>query len=197
MSLYTYGPKICSSYKNSLPGSTEIFNFSPELLNKLAPTRLDDFEGTLWYMNQLDYPIHKTIKNLQTSTLNRVFSSDLISRVHDNERKFDANQEIFTLFELFERMNIIVWRELQANQNINSFRRELQSHHLNLMHDIYKNKSLPVDAQNLAFESIKQIYGIISDQDYKNIYDNYTVSHLSNTKHKIEQILDIDSSKID
>ena len=65
------------------------------------------------------------------------------------------------------------------------------------MHDIYKNKSLPIDAQNLAFESIKQIYGIISEQDYKNIYNNYTVSHLSNTKHKIEQILDIDSSKID
>ena len=174
--------------------SGDLFNFPPELLNKLAPTRLDDFEGTLWYMNQLDYPIHKTIKSLQTSTLNRVFSSDLISRVHDNERKFDINQEIFTLFELFERMNVIVWRELKTNQNINSFRRELQSHHLNLMHDVYKNKNLPIDAQNLAFESIKQIYGIINGQDYKNIYDNYTASHLSNTKHKIEQILDIDSS---
>ena len=172
--------------------SDELFNFSPELLNKLAPTRLDDFEGTLWYMNQLDYPIHKTIKNLQTSTLNRVFSSDLISRVHDNERKFNTNQEIFTLFELFERMNVIVWKELNFNQNINSFRRELQSHHLNLMHNIYKNKDLPIDAQNLALESIKQIYNIINKQDYKNIYDNYTVSHLSNIDHQIKEILDID-----
>ena len=174
--------------------SDDLFNFSPELLNKLAPTRLDDFEGTLWYMNQLDYPIHKTIKNLQTSTLNRVFSPDLISRVHDNERKFNANQEIFTLFELFERMNAIVWKELKLNQNINSFRRELQSHYLNLMHSIYKNKNLPIDAQNLALESIKQIYSVINQQDYKNIYNNYTISHLANMEHQIKQILDINSS---
>ena len=174
--------------------SDNLFNFSPELLNKLAPTRLDDFEGTLWYMQQLDYPIHKTIKNLQTSTLNRVFSPDLISRVHDNERKFNPNQEIFTLFELFEKMNTIVWKELNLNQNINSFRRELQSHYLNLMHSIYTNKNLPIDAQNLALKSIKQIYSIINQQNYKNIYNNYTISHLENMEHKIEQILDIDSS---
>ena len=175
--------------------SADAFNFSPELLNKLAPTRLDDFEGTLWYMEQLDYPIHKTIKNLQTSTLNRVFSSDVISRVIDNELKFTYDQEIFTLFELFGRMNDIIWKELKEYKNINSFRRELQNHHLNLMDNIYKNKDLPVDAQNLAFKSIKQIYSIINEQDYQNIYDNYTISHLKNMQYKIEKILDIDSVK--
>ena len=43
-------------------------------------------------------------------------------------------------------------------------------------------------------KSIKQIYSIINKQDYKNIYNNYTISHLENIEHKIEQILDIDSS---
>ena len=175
--------------------SDGLFDFSPELLNKLAPTRLNDFEGTLWYMNQLDYPLHKTIKNLQAGTLNKVFSSDLISRVHDNERKFNSNQEIFTLFELFNSMNYIIWKELNLNKNINSFRRELQNHHLSLMHSIYKNKDLPVDAQNLALESMKQIYDTINNQDYKNIYDNYTISHIENMKYKIHKILDFDSVK--
>ena len=33
------------------------FNFSPELLNKLAPDRLGDFKGTPWRMSRIDFPI--------------------------------------------------------------------------------------------------------------------------------------------
>jgi len=168
--------------------SENLFDFDSDLLNKLAPTRLDDFEGTLWYMNQLDYPIHGTIKNLQTSTLNRVFSIDLINRVHDNELKFELNQEKFTLFELFDSMNNIIWRELYQNKNINSFRREIQNHHLKLMLQMYNDKSMPVDAQNLAFDSINQIYDYLVKLD-ENKYDFYTQSHLSNVKHRIEKHL--------
>ena len=42
---------------------------------------------------------------------------------------------------------------------------------------------------------IIQIYSIINEQDYQNIYDNYTISHLKNMQYKIEKILDIDSVK--
>ena len=67
---------------------------------------------------------------------------------------------------------------------INEYRRHVRK--------VNKNKDLPIDAQNLALESIKQIYNIINKQDYNNIYDNYTVSHLSNIEHQIKEILDID-----
>ena len=59
------------------------------------------------------------------------------------------------------------------------------------MYNIYKNQEFPIDAQNLALESIKQIYNIIKQKDYKNIYDNYSISHLENIEYKIEQFLDI------
>ena len=166
--------------------SSDFFNFSPELLNKLAPTRLDDFEGTLWYMEQLDYPIHKTIKNLHSSTLNRIYNIDVISRVHNNELRFNVNQEVFTLFELFDSMNNIIWEELKNGNSINSFRRELQNHHINLMIKIYSDKKFPVDAQNLSLKSLQNIYDTISKQDIQNIYDNYTQLHLLNMKSKIE-----------
>ena len=168
--------------------SEGLFDFPPDLLNKLAPTRLDDFEGTLWYMNQLDYPLHKTVKNLQTSTLNRVFSKDLISRVHDNEIKFDYDQEVFTLFELFDKMNDIVWTEIFNGKNINSFRREIQNHHLSLMMQIYNDKDFPIDAQNLAFESIKQIYNQLANINYENL-NFYSTTHLSNIEHKIDKLM--------
>ena len=170
--------------------SSEFFEFPPELLNKLAPTRLDDFEGTLWYMEQLDYPIHKMIKNLQTRTLNNLYSLDVISRVHNNELRFNVNQEIFTLFEMFDSMNNIIWLELKNRDSINSFRRELQSHHINLMIKMFQDKKFPIDAQNLALKSIQTIYDIINNQDISEIYDNYTQLHLSNMKSKIEMALD-------
>ncbi len=170
--------------------SSDFFDFPPELLNKLAPTRLDDFEGTLWYMDQLDYPIHKTIKNLQTRTLNNLYGLDVITRVHNNELRFNANQEEFTLFEMFDSMNNIIWLELKNQDQINSFRRELQSHHINLMISMFQNKKFPIDAQNLALESIQTIYDIIKSQDIEQIYNNYSQLHLLSMKSKIEMALD-------
>ena len=81
-------------------------------------------------MNQLDYPIHEIIKNLQTGALNRVYNLRVISRVHNNELRFNPGQEVFTLIELFDSINNIVWEELKRGNSINSFRRELQNHHL-------------------------------------------------------------------
>ena len=170
--------------------SSDFFKFPPELLNKLAPTRLDDFEGTLWYMEQLDYPIHNTIKNLQTRTLNNLYSLDVISRVHDNELRFNSSQEIFTLFEMFDNLNNIIWSELKNQDSINSFRRELQNHHINLMIQMFQNKKFPIDAQNLALESIQTIYSVINNQDINQTYDNYTQLHLTNMKSKIKMALD-------
>lgn len=170
--------------------SSDFFDFPPELLNKLAPTRLDDLEGTLWYMDQLDYPIHKMVKNLQTRTLNNLFSLDVLSRVHDNELRFNNTQEVFTLFEMFDSLNNIIWLELFNKNSINSFRRELQSHHISLMINIFKDKKYPVDTQNLALESIQTVYKKINEQDLENLYDNYTKLHLQNMKSKIEMALD-------
>jgi len=170
------------------------FNFSAELLNKLAPTRLNDFEGSLYEMNQLDYPIHKIIKNLQIGTLNRIFSFNVITRTHNNELRFNNNEEIFTLFELFYSIKNIVWRELYDSKPINNFRREIQSHHIDLMENIYSNKNLPIDSQNLALETMKDLYKTILNNSTQNNFDNYTNLHLINMKAKLEAILDIESS---
>ena len=90
------------------------------------------------------------------------------------------------MFELFDSMNNIIWEELKNGNSINSFRRELQNHHINLMIKIYSDKKFPVDAQNLSLKSLQNIYDTISKQDIQNIYDNYTQLHLLNMKSKIE-----------
>ena len=57
------------------------------------------------------------------------------------------------------------------------------------------NDNFPIDAQNLALESMQNIYKSIIEKESSDIYDNYTSVHLLNMKSKIEIILDIDSSK--
>ena len=130
------------------------------------------------------------VKNLQTRTLNNLFSLDVLSRVHDNELRFNNKQEVFTLFEMFDSLNNIIWLELFNKNSINSFRRELQSHHISLMINIFKDKKYPVDTQNLALESMQTVYKKINEQDLENLYDNYTKLHLQNMKSKIEMALD-------
>ena len=107
---------------------------------------------------------------------NSIFSSNVISRVHDNELRFTSNQDIFTLFELFERMNNIIWKELEYNQNVNSFRRELQNLQIEMYANIlFSNYDFNSDAQSMTRNSLKEIL--------KNIYMN-----LSNPKYNLERI---------
>ena len=58
------------------------------------------------------------------------------------------------------------------------------------MINIFKDKKYPVDAQNLALESMQTVYKKINEQDLENLYDNYTKLHLQNMKSKIEMALD-------
>ena len=63
------------------------------------------------------------------------------------------------------------------------------------MENIYISKNLPIDAQNLALETIRDIYKVINNNNNgQNNYDNYTNLHLINMQAKLETILDIESS---
>ena len=44
--------------------SKSAFEYSAELLNKMAPERYDDFTGSVWRMKRIDFPIHNIIKAL-------------------------------------------------------------------------------------------------------------------------------------
>ena len=47
--------------------SPDAFQFSADLLNKLAPDRLGDFQGSTWKRLRSDYPIHGIVQLLQAS----------------------------------------------------------------------------------------------------------------------------------
>ena len=91
-------------------------------------------------MNRIDYPIHDYVRWIQSGTLYRLHHPRIFSRIRDNELKFPRGDDIFTLAELFQDISTSLWSELKQHNNINSFRRDLQKSHVEVLSIILLNE---------------------------------------------------------
>ena len=174
----------------ALKDAYKTFNFDPDLLNKLAPGRDWDFKGSVWRMSRIDYPIHDYVRWIQSGTLYRLHHPRIFARVRDNELKFPKGDEVFTLAELFQGITTSLWSELKQNQNINSFRRDLQKSHVEVLSSILLNKRnyFHSDAVALARASLKQLSDNIKESLDSGIFNDYTVAHLNESANKIQSV---------
>ena len=69
-------------------------------------------------MDRIDYPIHTTIKRIQSVALYSIFHPRRILRLQDNELRY-TNKDQFTMAELFNTINYYLWEELNQSNNIN------------------------------------------------------------------------------
>ena len=166
----------------------DAFHFSPDLLNKLAPSYYPDFQGTIWNRSRWDYPIHDVVSGLQTNAITRIYSESVLNRVQDNEVKFPEGDEPFTMDELFQTTTRAIWSELDQRKNINSYRRRLQQIHLQILIDIllHKEKDYPRDAVSLARADLDTIYKQVKRLKTHPALDTYSKAHLVETEAKIE-----------
>ena len=168
------------------------FKYSPELLNKMAPERLGDFEGSVWDMNRLDFPLHSIVGGVQRLALSRLFDYKIHNRIIDNKLKSES-EDIFELDYLFNEISSSIWEELDAKENISSFRRQLQIMHINYLTKVYldENNKFPYDSESLSRLHLGNISNKIDYvlKDQKNL-DDYTVAHLLKSEDIINEILD-------
>ena len=167
------------------------FNFDYELLNKLSPERNDDFSDYVWRMDRIDYPIHTVIKRIQSGALYSIFHPRRILRIQDNELRV-PDQNKFTVIELFSTVSNMIWEELDSLDNINSYRRELQKSHINLLRvialDSYNQTSFPSDAKTAAKANLRNILQKIYSNLSNEQLDYYTKIHLESSAEDIEDI---------
>ena len=168
----------------------DAFNFDPDLLNKLAPARESDFTGSVWRMSRIDYPIHDRIRWIQTGSLYRLMHPRILARIRDNELKFLKNQSKYTLNEHFQKITKYLWSELDNNNNINSFRRDLQKSHLEVLTIIMLNKKgyFHSDAISLARSNLRNMHSNIKISLENGTFDDYTQAHLSECANKIQSV---------
>jgi hypothetical protein len=170
-----------------LPNS---FSFDPALLNKLAPERNWDFEGTPFLLYRLDFPIHGYVQVLQSVVLFRIFDPLALVRLQDNEVKVNGRDK-FTMAEQFAGIRDAIWQEVKNGQNVNSYRREVQRMHVYVLDQIV-NKSpvfFPHDAVALARYDLGVIRNWIEQAMTNNNLDVYTKAHLQEMQAKIDALL--------
>ncbi len=166
------------------------FNFDPELLNKLVLEKMGKFTGSIWEAKRQDYPIHTVVAGVQAIILSHLYDPIVLGRLHDNSVKFIENTDTFTMAEMFLIMKNSIWNELADNNNINSYRRELQRIHLYRLTQLIleDNNTLPKDAVSLARTNLKEIQEQISEMN-KTELDIITLAHLDEMYDNISAVL--------
>lgn len=190
------------------------FNFPPEILNQLAPSRWRHW-GSSPAKGQLDYPISDRICEAQTSILISLLSSRRLRRLQDAEFK-NPPGSVLTITELFDSLQTGIWSELSEKNNpaptISPLRRELQRQHLKILMNLVlqdaksmenatnfldflialQTLNAPDDARVLARQQLRQLATAI-DQALKkrgNKMDALNRAHLQDTKDRIIKLLD-------
>lgn len=175
--------------------SPDSFSFSPELLKKLGPDEMFDYEKT----TPIDFPVHKIVGLIQGKCIENLLSPETLARVLDNEVKYKENP--FKMSELFASVRGAVWSELKDGKDINSYRINLQSAHLSKLMSLYQNEKkegllglmdspVPAKAQALARADLVEIQRnidfVLSANNNKLNED--TKIYLENVKDKIQKV---------
>lgn len=167
----------------------DALNFSPELLNKLAPSRWRHW-GSYPRTGRLDYPISELILFMQGSVLRDLLSADRLSRLTDIELKTQTGQSL-TIPELFDTLQSGIWTEVLQPKGdslkITSLRRNLQREYLDILASmVLRKEDVPEDARTIAWYKIRQLDDKLKQVNSK---DEYTQAHLLETRDRIEKIL--------
>ncbi|MGB3533609.1 MAG: zinc-dependent metalloprotease [Microcoleaceae cyanobacterium] len=171
----------------------DAFEFSPDLLNQLAPSRWRDWGNPDLYKS-LEYPIGDKILWVQNLILWELFSPTRLTRLRDVELTAQP-QEVLTLPELFETMQNTIWTEILNTDNqisISIIRRSLQREYLKLLSQIaLRQIHVPEDAQTLARYQLKQLNKMLTEviQKYRDQMDAYTLAHLEVSRDRLIQTL--------
>lgn len=170
----------------------ENFRFSPEFLNKLAPSRWSHW-GSEPSAN-LDYPIHDNILFLQTIVLYDLLSYNRLARLRDAELKTAPGQAL-TIPELFDTLQTSIWGEVVKPADtlkLSSLRRALQREHMNMLIALILRKAdAPEDARTVARYELKQLQGTIGHAMRKvDGEDIYTKAHLEEARDRISKALE-------
>jgi hypothetical protein len=193
--------------------SDQVFNFSPELINRLAPSRWFHW-GSFPAMFQLEYPVYENVLLLQSLALGDLLSSERLARIRDAEFRSEPS-EVMTLNELFETVQSGIWTEILDSSDsidISTLRRGLQRQHLTVLTNLARGNAgalenaenmvdfilaiqtlnPPEDARIIARYQLQQLQESIDRtlRRHRRDLDLVTRAHLEAASDRIQKVLD-------
>lgn len=175
--------------------SPNSFQFSPELLNKLASPRFSDWTNIDSMRTRFDVPIHEMVVELQNRVLDRFYDPLVLNRILDSEVKVPASTDAFGVGLLFTELQDSIWQELKApgtSLEINTYRRALQRAHLRKLVALALHATTaPEDAQTMARQNLTtlrtQISAALNKPALKTSLE--TRAHLTESLARIDETL--------
>jgi hypothetical protein len=188
------------------------FQFTPELLRKLAADRWLHWGNERNVFTVVEFPLYERILAIQRIVLEQAFDPEVLSRVQNNALKTDKGDEPLTMAEVFRSITDGIWNEgKDSNGNGSSIiRRNLQREHvkrlsslvlgrrpptgLSSFEDLFvlTTKPAPPDARSLARMHLKEIAGKIEGRlktPNNGGLDDTTRAHLEECHERIVKIL--------
>jgi predicted Zn-dependent protease len=172
--------------------SEEPFQFPPDFLNKLAPSRWSHWGASPTV--RLDYPIHEMILALQSIVLEDLLSPVRLSRLRDAELRTQVGQAL-TIPELFDTLQASIWSDVfnpSDRVKLSGLRRALQREYMNTMVAmVLRQANTPEDARTVARYELKKLHRAI-DRAMKRVDDQdvYTKAHLEEAHDRIGKALE-------
>lgn len=178
--------------------SDKPFHFPPDLYNHLASTRWSHWGSEP--PNRTDYAVHEVIAMWQDRVLSQLLSTLTLTRLHDSELKVAADQDAFTVAELFSRLTGAVFAELDGLKGsqyterkpaVSSLRRNLQRNYLKRLATVALGNGSPEDCQTLAYAELAGLEARIKkslEADAK--LDAYSRAHLLESADRIRKVID-------
>lgn len=170
------------------------FDFDPELVNMLGRDRFRSFNYMPLYTGTLDFDMHAYALSVQREPLYWIYDPLVLERVLNNQMRMPDGEEVFTLVELFDTVRDSIWTELATGDSIDSYRRNLQRAHLDMIIGIVLDPAngTPEDAVTLARRDLmtlkEQIMSMMSGDASTGI-DAMTAAHLDECLSRINLAL--------
>ncbi|MFO0945313.1 MAG: zinc-dependent metalloprotease [Planctomycetota bacterium] len=188
------------------------FDFSPDLLNKLAPEHFRHWG--LYGYNRQPVRVYDQILALQQIALSRLLDGDVLARVQNAELQAKGDADVVRMPEIFDSVTSSIWSEIPKEDQtvgkdsvtISTVRRNLQREHVRKLSrlvlgpkdsDLFYffedySEDAPADAKSLARLHLKRIDAGIERVLKANGAgkDPYTLAHLEELHQRIGKVLD-------
>ncbi len=184
----------------------EAYGLTPELLQYMTVDKWFDDGGIRGLMDDATWPVHDRILGIQASALTNLMNPVTLKRVFDNEFRVAAEEDALTLAELMDTITAAAWTEVNGSPDtkftarqpmISSLRRNLQREHLERLIDLSNAGNNGTAAfrpiSDLATHTLRTLStrmgSVIEGPGAKKV-DTYTLSHLTESKARVDRVLD-------
>ncbi|HEX4780887.1 MAG TPA: zinc-dependent metalloprotease [Usitatibacter sp.] len=162
------------------------FKFKPEFLARVAGDPFEQGPG-----ERANFTLASRVLQVQTSTLDRLMSDAVASRLLDSGLKLGDQKKALSLSDLYDNLQGAIWSELRTGGDISLMRRNLQREYVKRMTLILTrgNATGPADARALERENAKTLITAIHSAQGRPGLSKEARAHLADSANTLDEAL--------